>query len=60
MPWIGGVLTGNRSAYTYLPKTAKAFPCGAAFQEIVRKVGFQSTACDPLSGGIAYIYEATR
>lgn len=60
MPWIGGVLTGNRSAYTYLPKTAKAFPCGAAFEDILREVGFQTTRCDSLSGGIAYIYEAVR
>jgi len=60
MPWIGGFLTGNRAAYTYLPETAKAFPCGEAFEAILRQVGFSTTRCDSLSGGIAYIYEGNR
>jgi demethylmenaquinone methyltransferase/2-methoxy-6-polyprenyl-1,4-benzoquinol methylase len=60
MPWIGGLLTGNRSAYTYLPETAKAFPSGGDFEVILREAGFSATRYDPLSGGIAYIYEGTR
>lgn len=60
MPWIGGVLTGNKGAYTYLPRTAKSFPCGADFEAILREVGFEVTRYDSLSGGIAFLYEATR
>ncbi len=60
MPWIGGCLTGNRAAYTYLPETAKSFPCGGDFEAILREVGFEATRCDGLSGGIAYIYEGCR
>jgi len=28
MPVVGGLLTGNRAAYQYLPRTAAAFPAG--------------------------------
>ena len=29
LPWIGGILTGNRDAYTYLPASIRKFPGSA-------------------------------
>lgn len=58
MPLVGGVLTGNRQAYTYLPKTAQAFPCGRNFEDRLVDAGFEHTTCRPLTGGIAYAYMA--
>lgn len=60
MPLIGGCLTGNRAAYTYLPETAKLFPCGEAFAERLRDVGFTPRETTALTGGIAYLYVADR
>lgn len=58
MPLIGGMVTGNRSAYTYLPETSRRFPCRDSFLSILSTAGFRRCSYRPLSGGIAYIYEA--
>ena len=60
MPLIGACLTGNRSAYTYLPETAASFPCGARFEQLLSQVGFLSQRSFSLCGGVAYLYEARR
>lgn len=60
MPLIGGLLTGNRAAYTYLPRTSRSFPCGEAFKEILNAAGYEHVRFQPLSLGIAYQYHATR
>lgn len=57
MPLIGSLLTGNRAAYTYLPQTARAFPCGQKFCQILESLSYQQAAYQQLSGGIAYIYK---
>lgn len=60
MPLIGGLLTGNRDAYTYLPQTAKAFPCAEAFTAVLRGVGLTNEQCLPMTGGISYLYQGTK
>jgi demethylmenaquinone methyltransferase/2-methoxy-6-polyprenyl-1,4-benzoquinol methylase len=57
LPWIGGVVTGNRAAYDYLDRSAGAFPCGEAFAAIMRETGaFASIEWRAYTGGIAYAY----
>lgn len=56
MPYIGGLLTGNKSAYEYLPKTAGMFPSGEDFAKILKASGFSQVHFQPLMFGIAYIY----
>ncbi|MEX0856619.1 MAG: bifunctional demethylmenaquinone methyltransferase/2-methoxy-6-polyprenyl-1,4-benzoquinol methylase UbiE [Balneolaceae bacterium] len=57
MPTIGGWLSGNREAYTYLPKTSAAFPAGDNFLELMEKSGaFEKYRAVKLTGGIAYVY----
>lgn len=58
MPVIGGVLTGNRKAYEYLPETASKFPCGKAFEQALIDAGFTPERTESFSGGIAYGYLA--
>ncbi|MCC6953461.1 MAG: bifunctional demethylmenaquinone methyltransferase/2-methoxy-6-polyprenyl-1,4-benzoquinol methylase UbiE [Deltaproteobacteria bacterium] len=60
MPWIGKLLTGNRAAYEYLPKTSAAFPSGVAFLELMRGAQFRDLAARPLFFGIAFIYSGTK
>lgn len=60
MPTIGGWLSGNREAYTYLPKTSAKFPAGEKFLELMDRTGsFSNRKCKKLTGGIAYIYVGT-
>ena len=56
LPRLGKLITGNREAYLYLPRTAAKFPFGEAFAWIGETCGLSSVAFAPLSGGIAYAY----
>jgi demethylmenaquinone methyltransferase/2-methoxy-6-polyprenyl-1,4-benzoquinol methylase len=57
MPRVGGLLTGNRSAYAYLPRTAAAFPGGERFLALMDEAGtFSARRARSLSGGIAFVY----
>ena len=57
MPVVGGLLTGNRAAYQYLPRTAAAFPAGQRFLEVMDRSGaFRERSAQPLSGGITWLY----
>jgi demethylmenaquinone methyltransferase/2-methoxy-6-polyprenyl-1,4-benzoquinol methylase len=56
LPIIGGIITGKRDAYSYLNRTAAAFPAGDNFLAIMRDAGFRTVTAEPLFGGIAYIY----
>jgi demethylmenaquinone methyltransferase/2-methoxy-6-polyprenyl-1,4-benzoquinol methylase len=60
MPFIGGLLTGSRLAYEYLPSTAKQFPCGKNFEKELAAVGLQPVSCRSLTFGIAYAYAADK
>jgi len=57
MPVIGGLVTGNRPAYEYLPRTAARFPAGEKFLELMREAGcFSRCEAHPLFLGTAFVY----
>ena len=56
MPAIGGLVTGDRAAYEYLPRTSAAFPCGKKFLELLADAQFQQTESRALFGGVAFLY----
>lgn len=60
LPRIGGWLSGHRDAYTYLPRTAAVFPAGPRFVQELESQQFTSICTSALSGGIVYLYRATR
>jgi len=60
MPLLGGLITGNRDAYTYLLRTSAVFPCGESFENVLRDTGFTPEVTRPLTGGIAFAYVAKR
>ena len=60
MPRIGGMVTGDRSAFEYLPRTAAAFPYGEAFERLMREAAsFSDVKVKPLTGGVAWLYVGT-
>jgi demethylmenaquinone methyltransferase/2-methoxy-6-polyprenyl-1,4-benzoquinol methylase len=60
MPAVGGWISGNRDAYTYLPETSAKFPAGDAFLKLMEETGsFSSQRAVKLTGGIAYVYVGT-
>ena len=57
MPLVGGLVTGNRAAYEYLPRTAAAFPAGERFLDLMRSAGsFSHVEARPLLFGTAFVY----
>jgi demethylmenaquinone methyltransferase/2-methoxy-6-polyprenyl-1,4-benzoquinol methylase len=60
LPRIGGLVSGNRDAYTYLPRTAAVFPAGARFAREMTAQEFVDVETHALTGGIVYLYKAMR
>lgn len=60
MPTLGGWISGNREAYTYLPRTSAEFPAGDNFITLMEQSGsFSRKSFTKLTGGIAYVYVGT-
>ena len=60
MPYLGGFITGNKSAYEYLPETSASFPCGQEFMNLLEKEGYRNTKYNAYFLGIAYAYVGTK
>lgn len=60
LPWLGGVFSKNRRAYSYLPASANVFPDGECFMSILKNAGFETRSWMPLTFGIASIYEVQK
>ena len=60
LPRVGGMVSGDRSAYEYLPASVFAFPQGERFLEIMRRCGFRDVARRRLTFGIATLYTGVK
>jgi len=60
LPFIGSVLTGERSAYTYLGESIEQFPSGSAMCQLILENGFTHPTFELLTGGIVTIYTAVK
>jgi demethylmenaquinone methyltransferase/2-methoxy-6-polyprenyl-1,4-benzoquinol methylase len=60
LPIIGGILSGDSTAYKYLNRTIETFPSGEDFCAIMREAGFENVKAVPLTLGIASIYQGDR
>ena len=60
LPRIGSMVSHDKAAYTYLPKSVDAFPDGEEFLGILHDVGFNNTQCSSLTFGISSIYIGTK
>ena len=59
-PFFGRLFSKDARAYTYLPESVAAFPDGAAFTELMGKVGFKQTKAITLTFGISSIYTGIK
>lgn len=60
LPAIGGLVSGDRGAYTYLPESVLAFPQREGFVARLTAAGFAAGTFTSLSGGILALYRAHR
>lgn len=60
LPFIGGFITKQPSAYKYLSKSIQTFTKPVELHQELLKVGFKKVSLHPLSGGLATIIEASK
>lgn len=56
LPFIGKIVSGDNSAYSYLPESVNQFPDDQEFLSILKNCGFTEVSQKRLTGGIATIY----
>lgn len=56
LPAIGGFISGDRSAYEYLPDSVLHFPVPDKFITMMKKAGFDKVTHTPLTFGICRMY----
>lgn len=60
LPFIGGLVSNNKKAYTYLPDSVNEFPDGLKFLSILADIGFVEMSHHEQTFGIATIYKARK
>ena len=60
LPLIGGLLSGQRQAYAYLPHSVGNFPQGSAFVQLLEDAGFVESSATTLTMGICSIYQGRK
>ena len=60
IPTLGKLFSKDKSAYTYLPASIKAFPQGEVMMDILKKAGFSQVRFKRLTFGICTLYMAIK
>jgi len=60
VPLLGGIISGHRAAYRYLPRSIGAFPERVEFVSSMKAAGFGSVEAHSLTMGVATVYVGTR
>jgi demethylmenaquinone methyltransferase/2-methoxy-6-polyprenyl-1,4-benzoquinol methylase len=60
LPKIGGLISGDTSAYRYLPSSVERFPRPLRMLEMIRAAGFKDATWTGYTFGTAGLYRATK
>jgi demethylmenaquinone methyltransferase/2-methoxy-6-polyprenyl-1,4-benzoquinol methylase len=60
LPLVGGMLSGSRGAYEYLPDSVSKFPDQKRLAGLMRDAGFEDVGYRNLTGGVAALHTGTR
>lgn len=60
LPRIGGIVSGSRGAYEYLPDSVSKFPDQKALVTMFSECGFEAVKYTNLTGGVAAIHVGTK
>lgn len=56
LPWIGGMISGSRDAYTYLPESVRKFPGAEELAAMMTRAGFADVKFERMTGGIVALH----
>jgi demethylmenaquinone methyltransferase/2-methoxy-6-polyprenyl-1,4-benzoquinol methylase len=60
LPRIGGLVSGDRAAYAYLPLSVERFLPPSELGRLMGEAGFEGVEWRPLTGGIAYLHSGRK
>lgn len=60
LPLIGGMISGDKDAYSYLDETIATFPVGEKFLDLMRNAGLENAKHDSFTFGALSIYTAEK
>ena len=60
LPLMGGLISGSRSAYSYLPASVQKFPDQAQLSLLMKQAGLDQVQFENLTGGIAALHMGRR
>ncbi len=60
LPFLGRLISGNKSAYTYLPSSIKYFPDVDFLKSMMERAGFTNVFYVPLTFGISFIHSGIK
>ncbi len=60
LPLIGRLISGHKSAYSYLPASVATFPQGNAFKKMLEDSGFKNVVFKELTFGIVTLYTGLK
>jgi demethylmenaquinone methyltransferase/2-methoxy-6-polyprenyl-1,4-benzoquinol methylase len=60
LPVLGGLISGDRSAYAYLPDSVERFPRPPQMKQMIAAAGFMSATWTGYTFGTAGLYRATK
>jgi demethylmenaquinone methyltransferase/2-methoxy-6-polyprenyl-1,4-benzoquinol methylase len=60
LPRIGGMVSGDSSAYTYLPNSVRRFPQPPQLQQWMQEAGFNDLKSESWTGGIVSLHTGMR
>lgn len=60
VPVMGGLISGDQRAYTYLPQSARAFPSPSELADLMRSAGWQFVSYRLLSGGAVAVHVGAK
>jgi demethylmenaquinone methyltransferase/2-methoxy-6-polyprenyl-1,4-benzoquinol methylase len=60
LPRLGGMISGERGAYSYLPASVERFPRPPRMKQLITQAGFQDAAWTRYTFGTAGLYRAAK
>lgn len=60
LPWLGGLISGDRGAYAYLPESVTQFPHTEDYEEMLKRSGLEEIRSRRLTFGIASIISGMK
>lgn len=60
LPRLGGLISGDRGAYSYLPASVERFAAPEELASLIGQAGFVKVESRPLTGGIAWLHRGRK